>query len=122
MDFRYLTEVSTFQLDERVGFVDAPSGVRPHAIPESNWAWVPERLWVRLIRLGQAYEMHFASVLELDKDSELNSVQCEHLLEELEYVGKLVNDAALWLQIEQISRVVAREVQNPERSLCVSTL
>lgn len=66
--------------------------------------WLSERLLRRLALIGEAYERHLLPLLV--RDVTLNSTQCDGLLSELEFVDKLVADAALTSMLNALAPVV----------------
>ena len=60
-----------------------------------GWVSIPERLFVRMKYLADAYELHVLPGLETHGDNVLNRERAETLIEELEYLGTVVNDPLL---------------------------
>lgn len=70
--------------------------VRVWTRTEEFEAWVPERLWDRLVNLGRAYELHRLPLLAAPYEPvTLNAQQCAGLQRELEFVEQVVKDEAL---------------------------
>lgn len=86
-----------------------------HAAPAE--AWVPERLWRRIHALGVAYELHHLTLTDGGSEPRLfNSTQAHALLDELEFVGRLVDERLLHEHLSAVVRVVVSSVrggQNP---------
>ena len=66
--------------------------------------WLSERLFRRLVLIGEAHERHLLPLLA--QDVTLNSTQCDDLLGELNFVGGLVADAALTSMLNALAPVV----------------
>lgn len=83
-------------------------GVFAYNDSEPIEAWVPERVWQRLCSLGFAYELHYLSLSPGARDpTAWNTRQAHALLEELAFVGGVINDRLLNEHLEAVSRVVA---------------
>jgi hypothetical protein len=67
-------------------------------------AWLSERLLRRLALIGAAYELHLLPLLA--GDISLNPVQADGLLGELDFVGALVEDAALMSALSTLAPLV----------------
>lgn len=80
-------------------------------------AWVPERLWRRLHALGVAYELHYLMLADGGTEPRsFNSTQAQALLDELDFVRRLIDDSLLHEHLRAIVRVVVSSVtggQNP---------
>ena len=79
--------------------------------PDSE-TWLPERLFLRLLALGEAYGLHVLGLVDSQADTTLNSVQCVGLVRELEFVTEATNDPALHFAAHGLLEVashVARE-------------
>jgi hypothetical protein len=76
-------------------------------VPELE-AWIPERLFLRLLAYGQAYSLHNLLLLHSQEDSLLNSLQCEGLLRELDFVSEVSNDPALQMAVSLLRDVTER--------------
>lgn len=80
-------------------------------------AWVPERVWRRLHALGLGYELHYLTLCGGGKEPMVfNPTQAYGLLDELGFVGELVNDPLLVTYLNAVTQVVAAGAlggQNP---------
>ena len=92
MRFSDRIDPNSFTDDEVVGIAAAGRDIPSEDVPESDWAFLPERLFERLIHLGHAYSLHFASLVDPQAESQLNSSQCEGFLEELHFLDQVVNE------------------------------
>lgn len=99
---------STFQDDEPVCFTlvePTTSG----STASTCEAWIPERLFERMLHLAGAYHLHVLGVIHGDVDTHLNHLQCESLLTELEFLVRLVpSDAALQRVLVEVAQLVTR--------------
>ena len=71
---------------------------------QNQEAWVSERLFLRLVLIGAAYELHLLPLLR--EDFSLNAVQAEALSAELKFVGSLVADDAISSVLERVTPLV----------------
>ena len=117
MNYPDLTNPDTFKDDPFVGVVAVPSGIVLTTIPDSEWAQIPERLFERLLCLCRAYELHAGSLLDFNEDSELNSVQCEGLVGDLEFLQVTCDDEALSATLSKLAEQVAKVIRNPDLTL-----
>lgn len=84
-----------FTDDEPVELAVADHDTVAEDIPPDRWVVVSDRLFGRLILLGRAYGLHFASAIDPVGDTSLDAGQCESLLEELQFLSGVVSDPAL---------------------------
>lgn len=77
-------------------------GLFDQSIMKESCVTVFESLLLRLIKIGQAYELHILSFLDIHNDTYLNAVQCENLIDELNFISQIINDDLLQQQIKQI--------------------
>jgi hypothetical protein len=62
-------------------------------IPGGADRWVPERLWWRLVALGQAYQLHLLPLVPGTTERRfLNAQQVSTLCEEVRFLAGVVND------------------------------
>ncbi|MCB1045546.1 MAG: hypothetical protein KDC35_21580 [Acidobacteria bacterium] len=113
---------TSFDDDEVVGFSGTAQDVDIDETPESDWVWIPETLFNRLILIGKAYDLHFASLIDWHEDSVLNSKQCEGFLAELEFIRRIVSDAALHEALDRILSAVVTVCRHNTFVLRVSPL
>jgi hypothetical protein len=71
--------------------------------------WLSERLFRRLVWIGQAYEFHLLPVL--GEDRTLNAVQAQALAAELGFVGAIVRDKALESLLTLLLQLVTASIQ-----------
>jgi hypothetical protein len=68
--------------------------------------WVPERLWHRLQAIASAYHLHLLPVLGWSRDPRfINAQQCQTLVDELEFVATVVDDALLNALIQELVKL-----------------
>lgn len=85
---------------------DEPVGAGPDGRADyEGWVWIPERLFSRMQHLAQAYELHVLTRLDPYGRNSLNREQVESLLDELEFIGRVVDDEALRVQLERLREV-----------------
>ena len=107
----------SFSNDEVVGVAAVERDVPMQDVPEADWIFVPERLFHRLLSLGEAYSLHFAPLLESQADSELNATQCQGFLDELRFLHQVVADAALSAMLKELLPKVEHVVRHSGLSL-----
>ncbi len=56
---------------------------------------MPEGLFARAQSIARAYNLHLLPVIEVYAETTLNKAQCVTLLEEVQFVGRVVNDHLL---------------------------
>ncbi len=71
---------------------------------QNQEAWVSERLFLRLVLIGAAYELHLLPLLR--EDFSMNAVRAEALSAELKVVGSLVADDALGSVLDRLAPLV----------------
>lgn len=107
----HLESVLMGRYDDRLDLAryerDGPVGVGPGHEPESyeGWVWIPERLFARMCFIAAAYEFHVLPGLDGYDRNTLRPEQVETLLDEVEFIGNLVEDPALLEQLEKLRRV-----------------
>jgi hypothetical protein len=85
----------TYADDEPVGVAGVPKEELPGPLAPERWQYIPQQMWHRLLRLGRAYDLHFAGVVDPVVDTVLDPIQCESFDEELRFLIGIVNDSAL---------------------------
>ena len=71
--------------------------------PNDEGVWLPERIWDRLRWLGSAYELHLLPLLDGSTDPVfLNPVQVDQLVQELRFVGNVVDDQIVEAQVRAV--------------------
>lgn len=115
-----LVDPATFAGDEPVGVCAVSRSMLPGPIGGQEWSYLSGRLWSRLLKLGEAYELHFARVVEPIIDTVLAPEQCESLLRELEFLDGVISDPALHQAIGVISAEALRVTGKPDFRLVLS--
>jgi hypothetical protein len=64
------------------------------ALPDEE-AYIPERIAERLLALGHAYGLHYLSTLDSRRQNRLNADQAAGLVDEVQFVLRVVDDPAL---------------------------
>jgi len=100
-------EPATFEDDVEVDVVVVKAGAELDwsQIPLEEQDLVPERIFDRLCRMGAAYELQHLQSLKVDQPNRLNRSQTESLIEEVEFVGSIVDDPALRHYIPNLLRI-----------------
>ena len=71
--------------------------------PNDAGVRLPERIWDRLRWLGSAYEMHLLPLLDGSTDPVfLNPAQVDQLVQELRFVGQVVDDQMVEAQVRAV--------------------
>ena len=98
---------TTYAADEPYGIAVALPGHTPTWNEEAadRVVWLPERVFRRLVAMGQAYELHVLSLLVGVDAMRVNHLQATVLLEELQFIIELVNDSTVRDACERIGRV-----------------
>lgn len=120
MHLSSLLEPKTYRDDETVGIAAAPANIPFEAIPELEWRFVSERLFARLLLVGSAYSMHFADLLDGERDAKLNADQCERVIEEVLMLREIIGDEALAIAIDSLVSKSESVVRAPHCFLRVS--
>lgn len=93
---------------------DPPVGVGVLTDSTEEWvAWIPERLWDRVLGLGRAYQLHVLGLFAGEERFELNPPQIESLLDELHLLGTIVDDDLLRSHLEAVREAAARVLGDP---------
>jgi hypothetical protein len=93
---------------------DPPVGVAIVDDSTEEWvAWIPERLWQRILNLGSAYRLHVLGLLEGQERLELSPPQIESLLEELQFLAGTVNDDLIRGHLEALRAAATRVIGEP---------
>jgi hypothetical protein len=71
--------------DEVIGVFEMTPG-------DSDALWLSARLFRRLTLIARAYELHALPLLDDPEPVVLNRSRCESLVDEIEFVGSLLND------------------------------
>ena len=99
-DDRFL--VSTYAEDESIHIF----------VPGGADRWIPERLWRRLVALGQAYELHVLPLLAATTEPRfVNAQQVTTLYDEVLFLTRIVTDAVVVEMITDL-RPLLDEAQN----------
>lgn len=90
---------------------DPPVGVGVQTPSTEEWvAWIPDRIWDRILALGRAYRLHILQLLDGEERFELSPPQIDSLLDELQFLAATVQDDLLRSHLEAIRRAAARVV------------
>ena len=112
--YRDRLDRATYDGDEPVGVgVDRGEG------NYDGWIWIPERLFGRMHHLANAYELHVLNGLDLYGRNALTREQVETLADELEFIGAVVDDAALKGALEALHTIALDVARQPVRSVLV---
>ena len=78
-----------------------------------GWVSIPERLFVRMKYLADAYELHVLPGLETYAENVLNRERAETLIEELEFLATVVNDPLLLPHIAALRDAALQCTRSP---------
>ncbi|WP_162926280.1 hypothetical protein [Teredinibacter purpureus] len=120
MKYENLLSPLEFEDDVTVEVAAISSELLPGPISEDNWVHLSERLWNRVLFLGQAYELHFSQVIEPVIDTVLGPEQCESLLEELEFLQHVSTDPALDKTITSLANECGKVINRVGMRLVLS--
>ena len=120
MTFLARLNPATYTGDEPVGVAAVLQKELPGPVPDERWQYIPERMWKRILSLGEAYELHFASTLEPVLDTVLNSTQCDVLEEEFRFLASVMNDAAVREALQVILVEIAKLRGHSDMALVIS--
>lgn len=101
-------EASTYERDEPVG----AGPVQPEG-EYAGWVWIPGQLFARMQHIAKAYELHVLPRLDFYGRNSLRREQVASLLDEIEFIGHLVDDPALRPQLERLRDVALKVARNP---------
>ena len=104
-------EASTYKDDEPVG-----AGPAQDPGEYEGWIWIPDRLFARMQHVAKAYELHVLPRLDPYARNSLRREQVESLLDEIEFLGKVVDDPVVRAQLEQLRNVALKVVREPIRT------
>jgi hypothetical protein len=79
----------------------------------TDWVYLPERLFYRMLDLGRAYDLHILPSLHLYDRNELDRDRTASLIEELEFLADVVNDRALTGAITVLRDAASRAARSP---------
>ena len=79
----------------------------------SGWVYVPDRLFERIQHLARAYDLHVLPGLDPYHRNELDHDRTTGLIEELEFLGDVVNDPPLLKAIEVLRNAASLAARNP---------
>ena len=77
------------------------------SLPEEQ-AFIPEGIAERLLALGRAYRLHQLSTLDGVAQNRLNSLQAASLVDEVEFLIRVVDDAALREHVKPLLGLAVR--------------
>ena len=119
-NYKKLTSPYEFSDDEPVEFAAVDEGLLPGPIEQNLWVHISERLWSRILFFGSAYCLHFSQTIEPVIDTVLRPEQCESMLEELEFLMGVVNDAALLEALSAVRREAKKVIRRNNMRLVIS--
>ena len=97
------------RLDPNTFAEDEPVGV---SCPETDIeAWVPEDLFFRMQSIAAGYRLHVLPLLGEGSLWSLSVPQAESLCDELAFLAKVTNDAALLAQLSAVNWVAAAGIR-----------
>lgn len=99
---------STYADDEPVCF-----SVFTHDRADCLTVSVPESLFARAQAIAVGYKLHLLPAIELYGETSLNKQQCVVLLEEVMFIGNLLNDKLLSHHLLQIADALEKCVNSP---------
>jgi hypothetical protein len=98
---------ATYAGDEPVSFSLATSSRAERQAVE-----VPESLFARAQSIARAYNLHLLPAIEVYAETTLNKAQCVTLLEEVQFVGRVVNDHLLAEHLLALERMLVAGVNS----------
>ena len=102
------------RFDPDVSSDDPPVGVGVLTDSTEEWvAWIPERIWERVLGLARAYRLHILGLFEGEERFELNPPQIESLLDEVQFLAAIVGDDLLRNHLEAVRSAAARVIGDP---------
>jgi len=107
----------TYDQDEVISFGVFEKGADP-----GSYVHVPESLVSRLIHLGCAYKLHVIQMIDLYEDIYLNGLQCQSLVEEIRFLGNIIDDQALVESLRPVMDLLSKIEKNSSLGLKVSGL
>jgi hypothetical protein len=113
MSFTDRVVPATYRDEEPVGF--GVAGTAP-----DTWVFIPESIARRLVKLGEAYALHQLPRIELSSEVQFNSVQCQGLLGELQFIATVVDDQAVREALGSLAPLVNRVATTRSDQLVVS--
>lgn len=75
--------------------------------------WLPERLFDRLVHAGRAYELHTLPMLGGPEPVRLNALRCGTLVDELDFLGEMLNDPAARSTARTLADYLASRLRKP---------
>ncbi len=119
-NYKKLIRPSEFIDDEPVGIAAIHKNRLPRPIEDEHWVYLSERLWMRCLAFGSAYNLHFSSTIEPIIDAVLGPEQCESFDEELEFLSCIVNDPAFCEAVQAIRNEVTKVMNRKDMLLIIS--
>ena len=96
------------------------------SVPEEWWqendkdiAWVPETLFVRAQAIASAYNLHLLPTIDIYKRTDLNKKQSETLLDEIDFINKVVNDPLLVEWLDKIKSNALKVVRSSKQIVVI---
>lgn len=94
---------------------DPPVGIAVANPSTEEWvAWIPDRLWDRILSLARGYRLHVLGLVEGQERIELEQPHVESLLEELQLLAAVARDDLVVGYLEKIRAAAARVIGDPE--------
>ena len=106
--------------DEPVGFAAVKVEFLPGPIEEKFWVYISERLWSRLIFIGNAYNLHFPQIVEPVIDTVLLPEQCDSFDEELAFLLTITNDSAFSEALHTIRAEIGKVINRKSMRFVIS--
>ena len=100
------------RLDPKTYASDEPVGAGT-SDDYSGWVYVPDRLFDRIQHLARGYDLHVLPGLDPHRRNELDRHQAASLIDELEFLGRVVNDQALVEAITVLRDAASRTSRDP---------
>ena len=98
---------ATYADDEPVSFALSTS-----SRAERQTVEIPESLFARAQSIARAYNLHLLPAIEIYAETTLNKSQCVTLLEEVQFVGRVVNDGLLAEHLLALERMLVAGVDS----------
>jgi hypothetical protein len=83
-------------------------------VPGGAEQWVPERIWLRLVSLGKAYQLHLVPLVAgTTNPVYLNGQQVAGLIEEVRFLGAVVNDRLITRFVADLEPLLIEAQRQP---------
>lgn len=97
---------ATYEDDEPIAIYEEDPG-------EAGALYISERLFSRLVHLGEAYELHHLPLLGRIEPVQLGRAQCVALCDELAFVAERVDDPLTVAAAQSVSDYLDARVRRP---------